>query len=211
MTEKKTLRLKIKRTAAISSDDSPLSSPKPKRTLRLGTKKRIIVNPAARADISKTFSNTNSKTVPQCRKSLKKKRRIINTPRNKAHAGNNPYPIKAKRAAPKKPNVEQTKKIPPSKIKAQQLEALLSERFDAWRTNQPLQLGIERQIFQLIGAEHLPYSKRVVQKVLSRHTRSREYLENTLRMNTRVSLQNTVSGNIQEKDKNYAKEKIKNH
>jgi sRNA-binding protein len=69
-------------------------------------------------------------------------------------------------------------------------------------------LGVEKQIFQLISKEHLPYSKRVVQKVLSHHTRSREYLENTLRMNIRVSLQNTVSGDIQEKDKSYAKEKV---
>ena len=215
MTEKKPkpLSLKIKRTPLTLKRSASPASPSIKRPLSLGVKKqRLIIKKSPPADISRTFvdAEKQANAVPTPRRVLKKKRRIINTNLGKHYTKKKPA-WKKKPAPPKKPVPVQPKKIPPSKIKAQQLENLLTERFEAWRTNQPLQLGVEKQIFQLIGKEHLPYSKHVVQKVLSRHTRSREYLENTLRMNSRVSLKNEIAGEIQEKEKIYAKEKTATH
>jgi hypothetical protein len=215
MTEKKPkpLSLKIKRTPLTLKRSASPASPSIKRPLSLGVKKqRLIIKKSPPADISRTFVDAESQpqrtdTIPTPRRVLKKKRRIINTNLGKHYTKKKPA-WKKKPAPPKKPASTQPKKIPPSKIKAQQLESLLTERFDAWRTHQPLQLGVEKQIFQLIGKEHLPYSKRVVQKVLSRHTSRREYLENTLRMNIRVSLKNEMAGEIQDKDKVYAKSKV---
>ena len=209
MTEKKPLSLKTKRkplSLSPSRTSSASTSTSPKRTLRLGTKKRIVIKKSPLADISKTFSDAERRLIaaPIKGKTLKKKRRIVNPHIGKHYSRPKTYKPKP----PKQPAQIQARKVPPSKIKAQRLDALLTERFEAWRTYQPLQLGIEKQIFQLIGAEHLPFSKRVVQKVLSRHTRKQEYLENTLSMTIRVSLKNEISGEIQDKDKVYAKSKV---
>lgn len=212
MTEKKSkpLSLKKKRKPLSLKPSTGSSNTSSKRPLSLGVKKRVIIKKSPTADISQTFIDAakapHATSTP--RRTLKKKRRIINTNLGKHYTKKKPT-WKKKPAPSKKPVQLQPKKIPPSKIKAQQLEALLTERFEAWRTDQPLQLGVEKQIFQLISKEHLPYSKRVVQKVLSRHTRSRKYLENTLRVNNRVSLKNEIAGEIQDKEKIYAKEKTR--
>lgn len=119
-------------------------------------------------------------------------------------------PAKRKsRKPPKKRQAAQARRTPPSELKARALDRLLTERFDAWRTYQPLRLGIEREIFQLIGGEHLPYSKRVVQIVLKRHTKHREYLTNTQRALNRVTLSNELSGAIRSDDKAYASVRVK--
>ncbi len=78
-------------------------------------------------------------------------------------------PNKPRKPAPKKPLVS------PSDIRMDNLNAALNA-FVVWREEQPLALGIERQIFQLIADQHLSASKRVVQKLLYRHTRHRDYL-----------------------------------
>lgn len=135
------------------------------------------------------------------------KRLIINTEASTHKAKQKPV----KRA--KKPAQPQVKKTPPSEIKAQQLDQLLGERFTAWRDNEPLKIGIEKELFQLISAEHLPYSKRVVQRVLKRHCTSTAYLNGVLHGNSRISLDNTISGQVISTEKDYAKiklEKLKN-
>ncbi|MFZ1570654.1 MAG: ProQ/FINO family protein, partial [Thiolinea sp.] len=60
-------------------------------------------------------------------------------------------------------------------IRMDNLNAALNA-FAVWRERKPLALGIERQIFQLIAQQNLSASKRVVQKLLYRHTRNRDYL-----------------------------------
>ena len=76
---------------------------------------------------------------------------------------------KPRKPAPKKPLVA------PSDVRMDNLNAALNA-FAVWRERKPLALGIEKQIFQLMADQHLSASKRVVQKLLYRHTRQRDYL-----------------------------------
>lgn len=78
-------------------------------------------------------------------------------------------PNKPRKPAPKKPLIS------PSDIRMDNLNAALNA-FAVWRERKPLALGIERQIFQLIAQQNLSASKRVVQKLLYRHTHQRNYL-----------------------------------
>ena len=124
------------------------------------------------------------------RKLRNKKRLIISTEANTAKAKQKPV----KRT--QKPTQPQVKKTPPSEIRANELDQLLGERFTAWRSYEPLRINIEKEIFQLISAEHLPYSKRVVQRVLKRHCTSTVYLNSVLHGNSRVSLNNVITTKI---------------
>ncbi len=157
-----------------------------KKTLTLGKKRN---------------TSTATSTSPT-RKLRGKKRLIINTQASTAKPKKKPV----KRT--KKPTQPQIKKTPPSEIRANELNQLLGERFTAWRDNEPLSIGIEKQIFQLISAEHLPYSKRVVKRVLKRHCTSTAYLNSVLHGNSRVSLDNAINGDVSTAEKSYAKSKL---
>jgi hypothetical protein len=93
-------------------------------------------------------------------------------------------PNKPRKTAPKKPVVA------PSGIRMDNLNAALNA-FVVWREQQPLALGIERQIFQLIADQHLSASKRVVQKLLYRHTHQRHYLLKVGQGGSRFNLDGT--------------------
>ena len=137
----------------------------------------------------KTLTLSIKRKTGKARKLRGNKRLIINTEASTAKPKEKPV----KRT--KKPTQPQIKKTPPSEIRANELDQLLGERFTAWRDNEPLSItGIEKQIFQLISAEHLPYSKRVVQRVLKRHCTSTAYLNSVLHGNSRVSLDNEIVG-----------------
>ncbi len=164
-----------------------------KKTLTLKKKRTTSTATGAGASIS------------PMRKLRGKKRIIINT-----GAGITPQNKKKPVKRTKKPTQPQIKKTPPSEIKARELDQLLGERFTAWRDNEPLRIGIEKEIFQLISAEHLPYSKRVVKKVLKRHCTSTAYLNSVLHGNSRVSLDNAINGDISSAEKSYARSKLDN-
>ncbi|SKA88389.1 ProQ/FINO family protein [Thiothrix eikelboomii] len=94
---------------------------------------------------------------------------------------------KPRKTAPKKPLVA------PSAIRMDNLNAALNA-FVVWREHQPLALGIERQIFQLIAQQNLSASKRVVQKLLYQHTHQRHYLLKVGQGGARFNLDGSAGG-----------------
>lgn len=98
-------------------------------------------------------------------------------------------PTKPRKTAPKKPL------IAPSVIRMDNLNAALNA-FVVWREQQPLALGIERQIFQLIAQQNLSASKRVVQKLLYQHTHQRHYLLKVGQGGARFNLDGSADGVI---------------
>lgn len=121
---------------------------------------------------------------------LKRKRRIVVNPNaGQAKPQQAAKPAKKVKKKQSKPKAAASKKTPPSEIKAAELNALLSERFATWRTHQPLAIGVHKDIHRLISAEQLPYSKRVVQKVLRRHVQHESYLNQLQKQSERVGLQ----------------------
>ena len=98
-------------------------------------------------------------------------------------------PNKPRKPAPKKPLVS------PSDIRMDHLNAALNA-FTVWREHQPLALGIEKQIFQLIAQQNLSASKRVVQKLLYQHTHQRHYLLKVGQGGARFNLDGSADGVI---------------
>lgn len=106
-------------------------------------------------------------------------------------------PSKPRKIAPKKPL------IAPSAIRMDNLNAALNALV-VWREQQPLALGIERQIFQLIAAQQLSASKRVVQKLLHQHTHQRHYLLKVGQGGERFNLDGTEAGTILPAEREHA-------
>ncbi len=106
-------------------------------------------------------------------------------------------PTKSRKTAPKKPLVA------PSGIRLDNLNAALNA-FVVWREQQPLALGIERQIFQLIAQQNLSASKRVVQKLLHQHTHQRHYLLKVGQGGERFNLDGTEAGTILPAEREHA-------
>lgn len=104
-----------------------------------------------------------------------------------------PKPAKGKAKRTRQP--PKPKQTPPSDIRARELNDSLNA-FAVWRTRQPLALGIDRQLFRHIADLHLSASKRVVQKLLHRHTNSRDYLMNVGRGGGRFNLDGSDAGVI---------------
>lgn len=122
-----------------------------------------------------------------------------------------PGTIKQKPASnkskPKKPpRKTQPKKpvIAPSDLKAKELNDRLNG-FNVWLNYQPLALGIEKQIFKLVNDEHFPgASKKVVQKVLRRHTMHGRYLKAIQEGGVRYALDGVGDGFVTEIQQQYA-------
>ena len=106
-------------------------------------------------------------------------------------------PNKPRKPAPKKPLVS------PSDIRLDNLNAALNA-FVVWRERKPLALGIERQIFQLIAQQNLSASKRVVQKLLYRHTHQRNYLLNVGQEGQRFNLDGSAAEGILPEEREHA-------
>jgi hypothetical protein len=83
----------------------------------------------------------------------------------------------------------------PSDLRAQELNASLNG-FSVWLQQRPLALGIERQIFQYIAKHSLPASKRVVQKLLHQHTRSKAYLLQIAKGGKRFNFDGSEAGQV---------------
>lgn len=112
---------------------------------------------------------------------------------------------------PKKPpRKPQSKKsvIAPSDLKAKELNDRLSG-FNVWLNYQPLALGIEEQIFKLVNDEYFPgASKKVVQKVLRRHTLHGRYLKAIQEGGLRYGLDGVEDVVVTEQQQSHANESI---
>lgn len=98
--------------------------------------------------------------------------------------------------------------IAPSDLKAKELNDRLNG-FNVWLNYQPLALGIEKQIFKLVNDEHFPgASKKVVQKVLRKHTLHGRYLAALVQSNERYQLDGVSSGAVSEPERQWAAELI---
>lgn len=95
------------------------------------------------------------------------------------------------------------KKTPPSDLRAQELNDSLNV-YSVWREYKPLALGIERQIYQYIGKHSLSASKRLVQKLLHRHTHHRDYLQAISCGNLRYNLDGTETKTITQPERDHA-------
>ena len=106
---------------------------------------------------------------------------------------------KSQKAPPTK-----TPKTPPSELRMDALDKQLCTAFSIWRDHQPLALGIEKSLFRFIAAQHLSASKRVVQKLLQRHTSNQSYRDNIQQQTRRYELDGTPAGEISQLDKAHA-------
>ncbi|MEZ5454449.1 MAG: ProQ/FINO family protein [Thiothrix sp.] len=108
---------------------------------------------------------------------------------------------KGKAKRPRQP--PKLKKPAPSELRARELSDSLNA-FPAWRNRQPLALGIDKQIFRHIAEHQLSASKRVVNKLLHRHTHNRAYLQAIGRGGSRYNLDGTAAGAILPGEQEYS-------
>jgi len=194
----KTLGLTRKRRLALPTTDkdhpsksntAANTSAQTNKTLGLTRKRRLVLPITEEAQATKKATSSRSTTTQTKTPAWKKKttRKVvvqnIDKPKIKPKVNKTKKPAK-----PKKPTQPLIKKTPPSTIKAKALDEWLQQRFVTWRTYQPLVIGVHKRVLQLVGREQLPYSKRVVQKVLAKHTRHETYQANLAQKMQRVPL-----------------------
>ena len=150
---------------------------KPRKTLSLGRK----------TDKSAGTAPSGIKTLAGKRVIRREASTTPSPPRNKPAKGKAP---RKKPAAPKKVV------IPPSTIRAQELDQQLHGHFGAWRDYLPLAVGIEKAIFRYISANHVSASKRIVQQLLHRHTSAMQYLHNLMQQPLRYHLDGSPAGEV---------------
>ena len=110
----------------------------------------------------------HSKGIQRGNKRIIKREQLPSTalPKTKSKSTKKP-----RKPIPKKPLVS------PSLLRMEALNTHLNT-FEVWRECRPLALGIEREIFQYIAQQRISASKRVVQKLLNRHTQQLTYQQN---------------------------------
>jgi len=171
-----------------TSTTTPAKSPTSK-TLGLTRKRRLVLPITEEAHPTKKATTSRNPTTDKKTPAWKKKsaRKIVVQNIDKPRLKSKTNPVKK----PKKTQETRAtdhKKTPPSTIKANALDEWLQQRFVTWRTYQPLVIGVHKRVMQLVGREQLPYSKRVVQKVLAKHTRHENYQANLAQKIQRVPL-----------------------
>ncbi|MEZ5448737.1 MAG: ProQ/FINO family protein [Thiolinea sp.] len=124
------------------------------------------------------MTDTPNKTLTLKRKRIVKRSDLpagkLGSPGRKSPAPGKPKP-KAKAKKPAQPPRKPT--TPPSELRARELDRRLHD-FEVWRTFKPLAIGIEKDIFRLMNDEQFTGgSKRMLQKLLRRHTRHPKYLQ----------------------------------
>ena len=95
--------------------------------------------------------------------------------------------------------------LSPSERQSRQLKRLLAESFSVWRRRRPLALGIDEQIAEFLVTQNLEISKRAIKKLLHRHTKHKNYLQNVMRGGPRFKLDGTEVGQVQREEKDHAK------
>lgn len=154
-------------------------------------RKTISIKPKALPSTEQTSKpDQATKTVSRGNKRIIKREQVQATALAKPKA-------KVPTKKPNKPRKPALKKplVAPSTIRMDNLNAALNA-FVIWRELQPLALGIERQIFQWIAVKQLSASKRVVQKLLFKHTHQRDYLLKVVQGEQRFNLDGSASGVI---------------
>lgn len=160
--------------------------------------------PRKTLSLKKSGNSTEDSSATPARK-LAGKRIIRRDPSPSAKPDKpKPKPRKNKRktAAPRKPVT------PPSLIRANDLDHRLAATFAVWKNHQPLAIGIEKNLFQFIAEHHISASKRVVQKLLHRHTSDRQYLHNLIHQPLRFHLDGSPDGEIIPAEKEHATRKL---
>lgn len=156
-------------------------------------RKTLTIKPKALPTTEQTLTpDQDAKTVSRSNKRIVKREQVQATALAKPKAKvPTKQQSKPRKSAPKKPLVA------PSDIRVDNLNAALNACV-VWRERKPLALGIEKQIFQLIVQQQLSASKRVVQKLLFKHVRQREYLLKISqgKGNQRYNLDGTSGGYI---------------
>lgn len=119
-------------------------------------------------------------------------------------------PTKPIRKKPKKTVTSAARKrqTSPSDLRLMALDQQLCDTSNIWRDNQPLALGIEKSLFRFIAEHHISASKRVVQKLLQRHTTTRSYRDNILQSAQRYDLDGSPVGQISQIEKDHAQRQI---
>jgi hypothetical protein len=96
-------------------------------------------------------------------------------------------------------------KLSPSERQSRELKRLLAETFSVWRRRRPLSIGIDDQIVEFLASEKIDISKRAVKKLLHRHTKNKNYLQNVTRGGPRFKLDGTELGEVKKEEKEHAK------
>lgn len=96
----------------------------------------------------------------------------------------------------------------PSDLRVAALDKQLNAAFVIWRDDQPLAVGTDKNIFRFVADHQISASKRVVQKLLRRHTGTRSYLENICQQAQRYTLDGTPASVISQSEKDYAQRQL---
>ena len=114
---------------------------------------------------------------------------------------------KLKKPKPKRPPKPRKPVKSPSDIRAREVNDSLNA-YPVWLHYQPLAVGIERQIFQHIAKHTLSASKRVVQKMLLKHTSHKRYLTGIVENAARFNLDGTEAGRVLPHEQVFAVQKL---
>lgn len=158
--------------------------------------------PRKTLSLKKSGNSPDDSSKPTARKVAGK--RIIRREPTETGKTSKPKPQKCKRkiTAPRKPVT------PPSLIRVNDLDQHLAAAFEVWKHHQPLAIGIEKGLFRFIADHHISASKRVVQKLLHRHTSDRQYLHNLIQQPLRFHLDGSPDGEIIPAEKEHATRKL---
>lgn len=111
--------------------------------------------------------------------------------------------IKMQSQAQKK--AKKDSQLSPSERQSRELKRLLAETFPVWRRRTPLAIGIDEQIVDFLATKKLDISKRAIKKLLHRHTKNKNYLQNVMRGGPRFKLDGTLNGEVQKEEKEHAR------
>jgi len=130
------------------------------------------------------------------------KRRII---RNDAAIKRKPSPATTGKEKKRPPRKNKKKAlVSPSDLKAQALNERL-QAFAVWSTYKPLAKGIDKTLYQLVNDEAFAgASKKVIQKLLRKHTNHARYLQAVSRGGLRYCLDGTEAEEITDYQKQLA-------
>lgn len=117
-------------------------------------------------------------------------------------------PQKSKEARPK-PN--KPAEPSPSEIQANAMDRFLAERFAVWLNYQPLALGVEADLYQLMDQNQPPASKRVVQRLLRMHCNHGKYLQAVIDGQQRYTLAGEALGEVSSAEREHASRTLKEH
>lgn len=187
-----------------------MSDTNQKKTLTI--KRRIVTD--ASPDKTADESSRTSDETPIVKKPIAAKRiitraELVAKKVTSAVAPSGKRPVKSKQDRRKLPPKRNPKKplVKPSDIRTDSLDAALNN-FSVWREYVPLAIGIEKQVFQLIARLELSSSKRVVMRLLARHTHDKHYLQRLFAGGGRYNLDGTKAGEILPMEQKHAADKL---